>query len=331
MCVVLRAAAAAALVMVSCARASAQIYESIGTRAQGMAGAFVAVADDATASWWNPAGLAGGAYLNAVFERGEVTTRDVAQTRSRGFAVAFPALGLSYYRLRVSEIQPLSPTGAGSGGRQDGGATPASVRSLAVTQFGATVGQSLGPHVVFGSTVKLVRAGVVTGAAAADSPLDAAADLPVSVDTHADLDIGVMVSSKYVRLGASVRNMSQPDFGSGDAAITLKRKARAGIALVGGRFWFFDALTAAGDADLTKTSTLAGEVRHVAGGGEVTLLGRHLSVRGGVMANTIGERRPATSFGVSVAAVRGIYIDAARIRGRDESVRGWSASLRLTF
>ena len=36
----------------------AQTYESVGIRAQGMAGAFVAVADDATASWWNPAGLA---------------------------------------------------------------------------------------------------------------------------------------------------------------------------------------------------------------------------------------------------------------------------------
>ena len=36
----------------------------------GMGGAFVAVADDATATWWNPAGLASGAYLNAIIERG---------------------------------------------------------------------------------------------------------------------------------------------------------------------------------------------------------------------------------------------------------------------
>ena len=29
----------------------------VGARARGMGGAFVAVADDASATWWNPAGL----------------------------------------------------------------------------------------------------------------------------------------------------------------------------------------------------------------------------------------------------------------------------------
>ena len=45
-----RAALAAALVVVSATRAGAQIYESVGIRAQGMGGAFVAVADDASAT-----------------------------------------------------------------------------------------------------------------------------------------------------------------------------------------------------------------------------------------------------------------------------------------
>ena len=48
--------------------ATAQIYENIGIRAQGMSGAFVAVADDATTTWWNPAGLASGGYFNGVIE-----------------------------------------------------------------------------------------------------------------------------------------------------------------------------------------------------------------------------------------------------------------------
>src|SRR4029079_6333152 len=48
--------------------ASAQIYESIGVRAPGSGGAFVAVSDDATTTWWNPAGLASGSYLNGVIE-----------------------------------------------------------------------------------------------------------------------------------------------------------------------------------------------------------------------------------------------------------------------
>ena len=48
--------------------AHAQLFESFGIRAQGMGGAFVAVADDATATWWNPAGVASGAYFNALLE-----------------------------------------------------------------------------------------------------------------------------------------------------------------------------------------------------------------------------------------------------------------------
>ena len=41
----------------------AQPADVVGVRAQGMGGAFTAVADDATASWWNPAGMAGGAWV----------------------------------------------------------------------------------------------------------------------------------------------------------------------------------------------------------------------------------------------------------------------------
>ena len=65
-----------------------------------MGGAFVAVADDATATWWNPAGLAGGAYFSAILEIGSHreprTTSDPAAPASawranvRGFAVGVP-------------------------------------------------------------------------------------------------------------------------------------------------------------------------------------------------------------------------------------------------
>src|ERR1700704_2735214 len=89
---------------------AAQTTDTIGVRAQGMGGAFTAVADDATASWWNPAGMAGGAYFNALLESGRrqepSSDRTAAgdpqrasRAETRSFAVAFPALGLSYYRL----------------------------------------------------------------------------------------------------------------------------------------------------------------------------------------------------------------------------------------
>src|SRR5229473_5118040 len=112
--------------------AQAQIYEAVGTRAQAMGGAFVAVADDATATWWNPAGLASGAYFNTILEyagsqdprqESRQDSRQPADTSgavpawrsaTRGFAVAFLALGFSYYHLRVSEIRPFGSI-AGSG------------------------------------------------------------------------------------------------------------------------------------------------------------------------------------------------------------------------
>ena len=108
--------------------AAAQIFETVGTRAQGMAGAFVAVADDANASWWNPAGLATGAYFSMVVERAGLTEPAVVppsgparRVRTGGWSVAFPALGLSYYRLRISEIRPLSSTEEGGVDREGQG------------------------------------------------------------------------------------------------------------------------------------------------------------------------------------------------------------------
>ena len=44
--------------------APAQVVEAVGGRALGMAGAFVALADDSTATWWNPAGLTDGPILD---------------------------------------------------------------------------------------------------------------------------------------------------------------------------------------------------------------------------------------------------------------------------
>src|SRR6516165_6402928 len=126
----------------------AQPADVVGIRAQGMAGAFTAVADDATASWWNPAGMAGGAYFNALFDSG--THREPPEDRTPAgdpqramrdsattFAVAYPALGLSYYRLRISGMQPQISTGTGAGVRQEGGATEVRLRTMVLNQFSA--------------------------------------------------------------------------------------------------------------------------------------------------------------------------------------------------
>src|SRR5437660_12933667 len=97
-----------AVFLVAAAPARAQIYESVGIRAQGMAGAFVASADVADAGWWNPAGLGGGGYFASALEYGTAQDPHSAvdpdglalpswRSSARGFTAGFPALVVSYY------------------------------------------------------------------------------------------------------------------------------------------------------------------------------------------------------------------------------------------
>src|SRR6476660_8425313 len=100
------------LLLASSRPLSAQVYEAVGIRAQGMAGAFLAVADDATATWWNPAGLAKGPFVNGLVEHTD--GQDEGQG-SWGVAFALPSLGISYHRLSL----PRSSTATPVAGRQD--------------------------------------------------------------------------------------------------------------------------------------------------------------------------------------------------------------------
>src|SRR5262245_54171938 len=93
---------------------SAQIVESVGNRAMGMGGAFVAVAADSTATWWNPAGLATGPFSDMSLGRGVTDLKDKVpgrRDRVSWFTATTPAVGVSYYRLRITDIQRFGPTG----------------------------------------------------------------------------------------------------------------------------------------------------------------------------------------------------------------------------
>jgi hypothetical protein len=278
--------------------ASAQIYESIGIRAQGMSGAFVAVSDDATTTWWNPAGLASGGYFNGIIEFDRVETP--ASTRARAVAFNIPSLGLSYYRLALNGMRPVDPTGSASASREDQGV---------LSQFGATVGQSVGRHLIVGSTLKLVHA---------------------LGETHADLDAGAMAAFGRMRLGVAVKNLRTPDFSEGDRRFELFRQVRAGASVKAGPPNRAE-ITAAIDADLTTTPTAAGDERHLATGVEAWLGNRSVGLRAGVGMNTIGESRRSGSVGVSVGLRGGFYLDGQLTRGSDQARNGWGLALRVTF
>jgi hypothetical protein len=201
-----------------------------------------------------------------------------------------------------------------------------------LNQFGASVGQSLGSHLVIGSTFKLVSAGVASQVqGSATGSLDAADDIEPSQEVHAGLDVGAMAVFGRARIGVMVRNVNEVEFGSGNDAFTLRRQARVGGAFSSGTRGVIGSATVAVDADLTTTPTVTGDQRMLAAGGEVWTTSRTFGVRGGVSVNTIGAQRTAFSGGASAALKKGIYADGALTGGTDQGRHGWALGLRVTF
>jgi hypothetical protein len=292
------AVAAAVLLVLSPGTGRAQIFETIGIRAQGMSGAFVAVSDDATTTWWNPAGLASGGFFNAILEFDRV--EDPAGTRARAFALTVPSLGISYYRLSLSGMRPSDPTASEAMIREDEGA---------LNQFGATVGQSVGSHLIVASTLKLVNA---------------------LGETNGDLDLGLMATIGRVRLGLAARNLRTPEFSDGEERLELSRQVRTGASFTAGSAARAE-LVVAVDTDLTTTSTAFGDARHLAAGVETRLANRALGLRAGVGVNTVGEPRRSGSVGASLAIRSGLFADAQLTRGADEARNGWGFAIRVTY
>ena len=208
-------------------------FEVLGTRAPGMGGAFVAVADDASAAYWNPAGLA----LGAVFQPRARPAREGGAGCRCGrtgrqsvewslVASALPALGLAYYRLRTTTS--LS-------GRPGPTTRPSSKRSSPTTP-GRPLVQSSSDHIAVGATAE-TRArrrarSVIAPAGDRDDLLDEADDLTGVATNKFDADVGVIATAgtfvRASRCATSSNTISRRPSGS-DAE--LERQARAGVAV----------------------------------------------------------------------------------------------------
>lgn len=197
----------------------AQTLTGIGERAQGMGGAFVAVADDASAVYWNPAGLAwpAGATFDAQLDLAGRSAAAGSGARSPVFlAAATPPLGIAYYRLTVADGgTPSLPTVSDSRGRQNEGSGEVRLRALTTGNFGVTVNQTIVNGLVIGSTFRLVRGAVEQG----------------PTGTTFDLDVGALVTAGNVRVGVAARNLRQPEFPNDSAPLTLERQISVGVAL----------------------------------------------------------------------------------------------------
>lgn len=319
---------------------TAEAQAPLGTRAAGLAGAFVGVADDASAVYWNPAGLATGALVSAIFAvAGEETAPDNPQTaageRHTGVLVALslPPVGLAYYRVGSYGAATPTPAVTGLQSREE---VRRSVHAITTSTVGVSLLQSLTEHIVVSVTPKVVWGSAARGETSDSRGHDAlsyAASLDGFGSTTFDVDAGVMVAVQRFRLGLVARNLTTPAFGVDDpgdiGAIELSREVRAGAAW--GSTWpGITRLIVAADADLASRVTPFGDRRDVAVGVETWWMAQRLGVRGGVRRSTIGESRAAATAGISAALKAGMLIEAHAAFGRKEE-RGWSVGVRAGF
>jgi hypothetical protein len=325
--------------------ASAQSFSAVGTRAAGMGGAFVAVVDDASAIYWNPAGLASGSYFSLLLDGGAgeaAPDGSLRGTETSSFllGLAMPALGIGYYRIRSSSVEPAATIFAEDpslSSRNLSAVAEVRVDSLVTHQAGVTLVQSVWPGVSVGTTLKLVRgiatSSIVPAASAEEALRTEAAEILGKATNRFDLDVGVMAAGGPLRAGLTLRNVTEPDFETTGAAtgLRLERQARAGLAYAVTPGWL-----AAADFDLLETEDAFGERRDVAVGVEGHV-GRRLLVRGGLAVNTVdsaeiaGDPRRAYSAGASYAVKGSIYVDGHFTAGNDRAGSQWGVAARFVY
>ena len=322
----------------------AQTIDVMGARAAGMAGAFVGVADDASATYWNPGGLAAGAYFSLALDAGAERAIPDAGLRGRRqssflIGVSMPALAVTYYRLDRATARPYDPLAPSNGTGPMTGLTaplPVRVESLVTHHAGITLVQSILQNVSVGATLKVVR-GIAASQAfefvTANVALDQEDPRGRASNTF-DVDVGAMATYRSLKAGVTIRNLREPEFAlpEGDETLRLERQARAGVSYAVSPNWLV-----AADLDLLESEDALGDRRDLAFGVEGRLAKR-VTARSGVRLNAAGSNgdvdegpAPAFALGGSFAATAAVLIDAAAIVGGDRGGRGWRVAARFVY
>ena len=283
--------------------AGAQTFGGIGTRAEGMGGAFVAIADDASAVYWNPAGIATGATFDFQIAKGRV-----APGSTLFVGAAMPVLGLSFYQTHTVQVSP---------DRQNEGSGKVQIRTLATSNVGVTVVQSVVSGLVIGTTARVVRGQAET----------------FESRTTVDFDAGAVMSVSGLRLGIAGRNLRRPEFEGPLGLVPMPRQVRLGAALAPRALpaGLHGPFSLAFDADLTRTPWRFGDLRMAAVGGEYWLAGGQIGARAGLRWNTLDPETRAMSGGFTVRLPRSVFAEGQLTKPRGASGALWSITARVTF
>ena len=195
---------------------------------------------------------------------------------------------------------------------------------------GLTLVQSLVQGVAIGTTLKVVHGDIATSLVPdgnRDDRLDQAARLSTEGTDKFDADIGVMAGGGRLKLGLTVRNLTEPSFtitGTSDR-LRLERQARTGVAVSFAEGW-----AAAADFDLTKNGPPDNPYRSFAAGTEGRLT-KKIFVRSGFHLSTTGKARPSLSAGGAYAVLSAVWIDGQATWGGDNADRGWGVAARVAY
>ena len=288
----------------------AEAQSSLGVRANGMGGAFVGVADDATAVYWNPAGLATGALASLNLELGRLTPDGPGEPDSLNHAlvaISLPPVGLAYYRQGVFGERPPEPAVTGGQSREE---VRSSVHAFTTSTFAISLLQSLTEYVVVSATPKLVWGGE---------------------SFKVDVDASAMLAISHVRLGVTGRNLTTPTFALDEAgAEEVEQATEVRVGGGWGSSWpGHSRVVVAFDGDVMTRATPSGDRRDLAGGMETWWFARRLGVRGGVRGSTVGESRTALTAGASWM-FSGMYLEGYWAGG-EAGERSWGLGLRYSF
>jgi len=201
---------------------------------------------------------------------------------------------------------------------------------LTTYHSGLTLVQSLVHGVAIGTTLKIVHGDGATSIVpegSRDERLDEAADLQTEGSNKFDADIGVMAGGGRLKLGLTVRNLTEPSFrvtGTSDT-VRLHRQARLGVAVSFAQGW-----AAASDFDLTTNGQPESPVRSFAAGTEGQVA-RKIFVRGGFRLSTTGKARPSVAGGGSYVVLSSLLIDGQATWGSENADRGWGIAARVVY
>ncbi len=302
-------------------------FTILGARATGLAGAYTAVADDATAYYWNPAGVARGPWVRLGFFAGEAD-QDWGDTVNRlrsgeagkdsqllgdrawGFATGFTVLGVAVTRFTHTQTVLDGDTLRSQG--------------LQTWDVAATFVQSLPPDdLIIGVSARYIRgtayseeiprSNIPKSEQNVASLVDRALQSTGRSESEPGIDLGIVYQpTEWVRLGLNARNLNRPTFHTDvGEPISLERHVRAGAA-----FFPTGSFLVSLDVDVSGHNDpgFLNGWRELAWGVEKTWREKTFALRGGLRTEISegGLSRPGFAAGVGWT-IKGLNLEAAAI------------------